>query len=128
MALEINDIPFNELLSINNEVSIHNKNIQALLIEVHKDLNGLSPPIILDLFTIRNSIYNLRIFREFYCEKQKTIRYGTETVTYKALQLWKLLPYYIKNSPTLIEFKDRIKTWSPNNCPCRLCKTYLKNI
>ena len=127
MALEINDIPFNELLSINNEVFIHNKNIQALLIEVHKDLNGLSPPIMLDLFVIRNNIYNLRNFRELYCEKQKTIRYGTETVTYKAAQLWKLLPYDIKNSPTLIEFKDRIKTWSPDNCPYRLYKTYLKN-
>ena len=30
LTLEINDIPFNELLSINNEVSIHNKNIRTL--------------------------------------------------------------------------------------------------
>ena len=44
---EINGIPFNELLSINNEVSIHNKNIQTLLIEVYKKLNGLSPTIML---------------------------------------------------------------------------------
>ena len=55
------------------------------------------------------------------------MRYGTETVTYKAAQLWELLPYDIKNSPTLIEFKDRIKTWSPGNCLWRLCKTYLKS-
>ena len=128
LTSEINDIPFNELLSINNEVSIHNKNIQTLLIEVYKNLNGLSPPIMLDLFTIRNNIYNLRNFRELYCEKKKTIRYGTETVTHKAAQLWKLLPCDIKNSPALIEFKDRIKTWSPDNCPCSLCKMYLKNI
>ena len=60
--------------------------------------------------------------------KKKTIRYSTETVTYKAAQLWELFPYDIKNSPILIEFKDRIKTWSPDNCPCRLCKTHLKNI
>ena len=58
----------------------------------------------------RENIYNLGNFRELYCEKKKTIRYGTETVTYKAAQLWELLPYDIKNSPTLIEFKDRIKT------------------
>ena len=110
LTSEINDIPFNELHSINNEASIHNKNIQTLLIEVYKNLNGLSPPIMLDLFTIRDNIYNLRNFRELYCEKKKTIRYGTETVTFKAAQLWKLLPCDIKNSPTLIEFKDRIKT------------------
>ena len=27
----------------------------------------------------------------------------------------------------IIEFKDRMKTWSPDNCPRQLCKTYLKN-
>ena len=71
LTSEINDIPFNELLSITADVSIHNKNIQTLLIEVYKNLNGLSPPIMLDLFTIRNKIYNLRNFRELYCEKKR---------------------------------------------------------
>ena len=55
----------------------------------------------LDLFTTRENIYNLRNFRELYCEKKKTIRYGTETVAYKTAQLWELLPYDIKNFPTL---------------------------
>ena len=125
---EINDNPFNELLSVNNEISIHSKNIQTLLIEVYMNLNGLSPPITSVLFTIRDNIYNLRNFRELYCEKKKTIRYGTETVTFKATQLWKLLPCDIKNSPTLIEFKDRTKTWSPDNCPCRLLKRISKTL
>ena len=109
LTSEINDIPFNKLLPINNEVSIHNKNIQTILIEVYTNFNGLSPLIMLNLLTTRENICNLRNFRELYFEKKKTIRYGTETVTYKAAQLWELLPYDIKNSPTLIEFKDRIK-------------------
>ena len=58
LTSEINDISLNELLSINNKVSIHNKNIQALLIEVYKNLNGLSPPIILDLFSTREKEYS----------------------------------------------------------------------
>ena len=81
MISEINGIPFIELLSINNEVSIQNKNIQTLLIEGYKNLNGLSPPIMLDLFTTREKIYNSRNFRELYYYKNKTIRHGTETVT-----------------------------------------------
>ena len=56
-------------------------------------------------------IYNLRTFREFYCANKKTIRCSTEIDTYKATQFWELLPYDLKISPTLIEFKD---------CPCRL--------
>ena len=119
LTSEINDIPLNELLSINNEVSIHNKNknIQTLSIEVYKNLNGLSPPIMSGLFTTRENMYNLRDFRELYCEKKNPTRYDTETVTHQVAELWELLLYDIKNSPTLIEFKDRTKTWSPNNCP-----------
>ena len=72
LTSEINDIPFTELLSINNEVSIHNKNIQTLLIEVYKNLNGLSPPIMSGLFTTRENIYNLRNFESFTVKKNKT--------------------------------------------------------
>ena len=50
--------------------------------------HGLSPPIMSDLFTTMEKIYNLRNFRELYFEKKKTIRYGTQTVTYRAAQLW----------------------------------------
>ena len=34
----------------------------------------------------------------------------------------------IKNSQTLTKFKDRIKSWSVENCLYRLYKTYHKNI
>ena len=107
LSSEINDIPFNELNYLNHEVSIHNKNIEIRLIEVYKNLNGLSPPLMLDMFTTRENIYNLRNFRELHCEKKKTIRYDTDSVIYKAAQLWELLPFDIKNFPTLIEFKDK---------------------
>ena len=79
LTSEINDVPFNNLLSINNEVSIHNKNIQTILVEVYKNLNGLSPPTMVDLLTTRKNIYNLRNFWELYCEKKKIIRNVTET-------------------------------------------------
>ena len=49
-------------------------------------------------------------FSKLNSEKDKIIRYGTKTVTYKAAWLWELLLYGIKNSAALIEFKDRIKT------------------
>ena len=42
MTSEIIDIPFNELLSINNEIYMYNKKIQTLLIQVHKNLNRKS--------------------------------------------------------------------------------------
>ena len=60
LTSEINDIPFTELLSIKYEVSILIKNMQTLLTKVHMNLNGLSPPITLDLFTKRDNVYNFR--------------------------------------------------------------------
>ena len=54
---EINDIPFNELFSINNEISIHNKNTQTLLIEVYRNLDGLSALTMLDFFTTLQDKY-----------------------------------------------------------------------
>ena len=60
-------------------------------------------------------------------QKRKPFDVALRPDTYKAAQLWELLPYDIKDFQTLIEFKDRIKTWSSDNCLCCLCKTYLKN-
>ena len=47
----------------------------------------------LDLFTTRDNIYDLKKFPELCCEKKKAIRCGTETATYKAAHLWELLLY-----------------------------------
>ena len=49
---------------------MHTKNIKKLLIEVYKNLNGLPPPLMLDLFPTRDNIYNLRNIQGLYCEKK----------------------------------------------------------
>ena len=36
-------------------------------------------------------------------------------------------PGAIKNSMSLESFKLKIRKWNPE-CPCRLCKTYLKHV
>ena len=68
------------------------------MIEVYKYLHGLSPPIMNDMFLRRDTKYNLRNFRELLVEKATTVKYGTETITYKAPQLWQLLPREIKDA------------------------------
>ena len=37
-----------------------------------------------------------------------------------------MLPKELKECSSLVEFKNLIKSWVPNNCPCRLCKPYLR--
>ena len=36
-----------------------------------------------------------------------------------------MIPDKIKYSDTFDKFKESIKTWKPDKCPCRLCKSYI---
>ena len=34
----------------------------------------------------------------------------------------------LNNIENLEHFKKEIKTWIPDNCPCRLCKVYIESV
>ena len=57
-----------------------------------------------------------------------TAHFRPETITNLGPKLWKLVPDEIKNASSLSVFKSRIKTWTTDNCPCRLCKTFAKDL
>ena len=58
----------------------------------------------------------------------KTKKYGTDTVAYKASQLWSTLPTRYKNLPSLDLFKSEIKTWNCNDCPCNICRIFVDGV
>ena len=39
-----------------------------------------------------------------------------------------MLPDKLKQCKCLSEFQIAIKSWQPGNCPCELCKTYIKGL
>jgi len=123
---DIND--FEILLQNNKDIRNHHRNIQTLMIEIFKIKNELAPPIMENMFERRSTNYNLRNFQEFLTERKKTVNYGLETLSYRAPQLWSLLPESIKQLDSLECFKKRIKDWVCKDCPCRLCASYLQNI
>ena len=51
---------FSELLEMTNETTIHIRNLKFLVTEIYKFLNGLSPPIMSEVFQINEYPYNLR--------------------------------------------------------------------
>ena len=75
----------------------------------------------------RNNTYSLRSRNELYCKNPKTVKYGTETISYLLLKIWCLVPEIIKSSTRLDIFKNKIRKWKPD-CPCCLCKTYLQHV
>ena len=118
------NLSFKDLLDIDGAVSIHNRNLQKLAIEMFKVKNGLSPLPMQELYIDQANRYDLRKKRSWQVPDIKTVAYGSETIRYRGPKTWELLPDDIKNVKTLLEFKGKIKYWKPQGCTCRLCLNY----
>ena len=54
---------YNNLLETHNESTIHQRNLQVLMTEIYKIINGVATPIINSLFAFRSNEYNTRNFQ-----------------------------------------------------------------
>ena len=120
---------YQELLMCDRSVTIHQRNLQILALEMFKVLKNLTPEIMNEVFPLKTPLnYELRRPREFYTRPIRTVHYGTESIGFLAPKIWEIVPDNIKESSTIIEFKRKIKGWIPTNCPCRLCRTFIPNL
>ena len=100
---------FEELLSKDKSVTVHQRNLQILAPEMYKILNGLFPDIMQDIFETKSNYYNTRNAPAFSSRNIKTVRYGLQTISYMAPKIWDLVPKEMKQVTTLNEFKAKIK-------------------
>ena len=91
-----------------------------LTTEIYKVKNCLSPEILKGL-KIRSSTHLMN--RNIHAA-----HFGTDTITNLRPNIWKLVPDEIKNASSLLVFKTKIKTWTNDNCSCRVCKTFVKDL
>ena len=115
---------FEELLQKDNSVSVHMKNLHYLATEIFKVKNDLSLIIMKEVFNFQeNESYNLRSGIHLASRNTHIADFGTDII---GPELWKLITDKIKHDSTLSAFKAKIKSWTINNCPCRLCKYLLR--
>ena len=119
---------YDQLLAKDSSYKIHHRNLQRLPIEIYKFKNNLGSEILSDIFEANSNICNTRSDKTVSSRRVKSLYNGTETVSFMAQKTWDIVPVKIKNSSSLDEFKSQIKEWLPNNCTCRLCKTYVDGI
>ena len=106
---------FEGFLNKDNPFSIHERNCQSLAIEIYKFLNELSPDFLNNVFYKNSSNpFALGNRQELYSRNLKTVRYGTETVSYMAPKIWRKVPETIEMSSSL---ETRI-------CLSSLCKIF----
>ena len=59
---------------------------KKISIEIYKFQAGVSPPIMSDLFVTWKNNYNLRNFQELESSIKRTVKFGTETISYRDLK------------------------------------------
>ena len=114
---------------LDNSVSIHHKNIQALAIEMFKVKHKLCLEINCDVFMERtNNQCNLRNCPDFITPHVHSVFHGTESISYLGPKIWDVVPEEFKHKKSLNSSKESIKIWVRTNCPSRLCKIYLDGV
>ena len=82
-----------------------------------------------DIFELKEPPYNLRSESNHFTRRNvKATYYGLSSIKHLAPQIWELVPQSLKKCKTLNEFKTEIKSWYPDHCSCRLCKTYIAQL
>ena len=119
---------FTDLLVKDNSVTIHQKNLQVLATEIFKFTRGYLPSLMESVFKLNDNHYNLRSGLSLQSRNLKTVNYGENSISNLAPKIWNLVPEHIKSCSTIESFKNKIKSWTPEKCPCRLCRTYIPNL
>ena len=100
--------------------------MQYLLIKICKVKKGVSPTIMNEIFQFfENPVYELSSGVHLPSRNSRTTFFGTESIMNLGAQLWNMVPENIKSSELLNVFKSKIKYGRPNQCPRRICKTFV---
>ena len=85
-------------------------------------LTDISLELIKAFFTVKELSCNLRNGHILNLLTARTTYYGTNSILFRACQVWNNLPLFIKQSQPLLEFKTNTKTLRHIECLCKICK------
>ena len=85
--------------------------------------------VIKDIFDQRDYCGpSLRSQIDFQRPNNNKVHHGDDSLRSLGPIIWNIVPNEIKCAQTFAKFKELIKRWKPSECPCRLCKTYVKGL
>ena len=90
---------------------------------------GLSPPNMNDILTLDQSAsYNLRSGVTVTRMNLRTNKFVFQTIITIGAVLRRNLINNIKNSDSLNISKHKIKQWTLDNCSCKICRNFMKDL
>ena len=117
---------FAELLEKDKSITIHQRNVQLVAIEMFKAAKEIGPDIVRDLFTFNHGSRNNRTF---HIPCVTTDQFGKNSIRYFGPIVWdEMLPDKFKKIVKLEKFKNDIKEWVPEKCLCLLCREYIGGV
>ena len=115
------DTTYAELLSMNSDVSIHQRHLRFLVPEVFKSVSKLNPHFMRDYFKTIFFPYDLRKGNILYLPPAHSARHGINSLLFRGTLLSNNLPIEIKESLSSEEFKKRLKEHGVLPCSCVVC-------
>ena len=79
---------------------------------MYKFSDGLSTPLIKDIFLINRNPYNLKEISQYFRPRINTMYHGTESISNLGSKIWDLVPSNLKEINNLDRFKKAIKQWN----------------
>ena len=74
------DLTFQELLTKDKSIRVHQKNLQLLINEIFKSKTGVSPELMNDIFHFVEKPYNLRSDYTLERKRDHTVYHGSESL------------------------------------------------
>ena len=118
---------YEDLLKKTESVTIHQRNLKLLAIEIYKAQNNHNPSFMKQIFVMKGIPYHLRSCKNIFAPKPRTIGYSIESARFLGSRIWHALQSSVKKSRILNNFRGTIRNYD-FGCNCRLCKLYLDNL
>ena len=94
---------------------------------MYKVKHDLSPPFMKEIFSEIHR--ETRSDNSFSRPNVNTVKRGDRSLRSFGPVVWNsMLSISLKECESLDKFKTSIKSWKPDNCPCKLCKPYVQGL
>ena len=110
-----------------NKINLLHERALRLVYDDYK-YHNTAQTIFSDLFVRNNNTYNTRAKSDFIIPQINTVLKGSNSIQYYGPVIWNSVPAEIKYINSLETFKNKIRMWKPNNCPCEICKNYISDV